>query len=789
MNKIPITLFLAFLGLQFSYAQTSELSVEKIMQDPVWMGTFPSNISWGAHSETIYFEYNPEKFPEDSLYKININRPEEITKVNWKEQEKLLPSSGDFNDARTQKVYTRNGTLYMYDLKRKEERQLLDLGKPINSPTFMYNNEQVSFALDNNAFLYDLRSGTLSRLTNIQKGEKKDEKEKEVSEQDEWLKQENLELLQVVKQREEKKKLSKNYLKSTKGTEPYTFYSGKRIISNIKVAPNAKHVTFTLITRRENPDTEVPDYVDASGYTVNLPARSKVGGEPSKVEMAVYNVEKDTVYFLNTENLPGLEDLPDYTEDYPEREWKKEQRQVVITGPVFSASGQKAVVNVRSRDNKDRWIALLDLNTGSLTSVDRQRDEAWINGPGIGYSFSTGTLGWLPDNKTIYYQSEESGFSHLYLKNVHSGEKSQLTSGEFEVFDPFLSNNGKYWFLTTSAVHPGERHFYRMPVQGGKLEKLTTLAGNNQVTLSPDEKHMAIRYSYSNKPWELYLKKTSAKAQPEQLTSGRSTEFQDYHWRDPQLVKFEAKDGAKVPARLYTPSPEAKNGAAVIFVHGAGYLQNAHKWWSSYFREYMFHNLLTDLGYTVLDIDYRGSAGYGRDWRTGIYRHMGGKDLADQVAGAEYLAEEQGVDPDRIGIYGGSYGGFITLMAMFTEADTFKSGAALRSVTDWAHYNHGYTSNILNEPANDPIAYRRSSPIYFAEGLQGHLLIAHGMTDVNVHFQDVVRLAQRLIELGKEDWEMAVYPVEDHGFVEPSSWTDQYRRILKLFNETLLEEY
>ena len=226
----------------------------------------------------------------------------------------------------------------------------------------------------------------------------------------------------------------------------------------------------------------------------------------------------------------------------------------------------------------------------------------------------------------------------------------------------------------------------------------------------------------------------------------------------------------------------------MIFVHGAGYLQNVHKWWSSYFREYMFHNLLTDLGYTVIDIDYRGSAGYGRDWRTGIYRHMGGKDLSDQVDGAKFLMDNYGIDQDKIGIYGGSYGGFITLMALFNEADTFTSGAALRSVTDWAHYNHGYTSNILNEPYNDPIAYERSSPIYFAEGLKGNLLIAHGMVDVNVHFQDVVRLAQRLIELGKDNWEMAVYPAEDHGFIEPSSWTDEYKRILKLFNATLLPE-
>ncbi|HEY8955650.1 alpha/beta hydrolase family protein, partial [Chitinophaga sp.] len=242
-----------------------------------------------------------------------------------------------------------------------------------------------------------------------------------------------------------------------------------------------------------------------------------------------------------------------------------------------------------------------------------------------------------------------------------------------------------------------------------------------------------------------------------------------------------------VYARLYTPDPAKNNGAAVIFVHGAGYLQNAHKWWSSYFREYMFHNLLTDKGYTVLDMDYRGSAGYGRNWRTGIYRHMGGKDLDDEVDGAKYLAEKLQVDARRIGIYGGSYGGFMTLMALFTQPDVFASGAALRSVTDWAHYNHGYTSNILNEPFTDSIAYRRSSPIYFAEGLKGKLLMCHGMVDTNVHFQDIVRLSQRLIELGKNNWELAVYPVEDHGFTTPSSWTDEYKRILLLFESTLLK--
>jgi len=240
-------------------------------------------------------------------------------------------------------------------------------------------------------------------------------------------------------------------------------------------------------------------------------------------------------------------------------------------------------------------------------------------------------------------------------------------------------------------------------------------------------------------------------------------------------------------AKLYLPKDfdTSKKYPAVLFVHGAGYTQNVHEQWPYYFREQMFHNMLNDKGYVVLDMDYRASEGYGRDWRTAIYRHMGGKDLEDVVDGAKYLVATQKVNPKRIGVYGGSYGGFITLMAMFTTPDVFAAGAALRPVTDWAHYNHGYTSDILNEPQHAAEAYRKSSPIYFAEGLKGRLLICHGMADTNVHFQDTVRLVQRLIELRKTGWYVAFYPVENHGFVEPTSWADEYKRIFALFEETI----
>jgi dipeptidyl aminopeptidase/acylaminoacyl peptidase len=500
------------------------------------------------------------------------------------------------------------------------------------------------------------------------------------------------------------------------------------------------------------------------------------------------NLESDSTYQIETKEIEGIYDKPAYKKEYPTDSIYKDKyenpREVNIGLPIFSDDG-KAVVNITSKDYKDRWVMSLGLSNGNLKLIDRQHDDAWIGGNGIGWS-SVAVIGWL-DNENIWFKSEKTGYAHMYSANVITGESKVLTKGKFEVLYVTLSKDKKTFYLISNKVSPHEHHFYHMGVGGGKMKQITSLKGGHEVTVSPDEKQLAVRYSYSNRPWELYLMPNEQGAEMSQLTQSTTEEFNSYKWIDSEIIRFQARDGVKVPATLYKPTTDKNNGAAVVFVHGAGYLQNVHRWWPAYYREYMFHNILVDNGYTVLAIDFRASKGYGRDWRTAIYRHMGGKDLDDQIDGAKYLIERQGVSKDKIGIYGGSYGGFITLMALFKSPDTFKSGAALRSVTDWAHYNHGYTANILNTPVEDSLAYARSSPIYFAEGLKGNLLMLHGMIDTNVHFQDVARLSQRLIELKKENWELSVFPLEGHGFVESSSWSDEYRRIFKLFQETLNE--
>ncbi len=392
----------------------------------------------------------------------------------------------------------------------------------------------------------------------------------------------------------------------------------------------------------------------------------------------------------------------------------------------------------------------------------------------------------MKNDQEVYFQSERTGYSHLYAVPFAGGEPRALTSGKWEVTEVRQSADKSKFIVTASKETPYEHHVYGMDGNGGLLTRLTAAPGRHGAVLSPDDRWFADVYSYTNRPPELYVQECRAGAESKKLTSSPAPEFWDYAWQDAPIVTFTARDGVPVPARLFKPADAHRNGAGVVFVHGAGYLQNVDREWSEHYdREYLFHHLLVERGFTVIDVDYRGSAGYGRDWRTAIYEHMGGKDLDDIVDAAKYLASAQGVNPKKIGVYGGSYGGFMTLMAMFTQPDVFAAGAALRPVTDWAHYNHQYTADILNLPQSDPEAYRRSSPIYFAQGLKGALLICHGMADTNVEFQDSVRLVQRLIELRKENWQLAVYPVENHGFVEPSSWADEYKRILALFETNL----
>jgi len=752
------------------------------MKGDAFVGPQPENPRWSLDGQKIYFDWNPKNEPGSSVYfwEKGMKSPQlaPADEANFSIME-YIP-----NVDRSVFYYINHGALYSYDMKLKKTSKLFQQSVPISNLRMAEAKGIIFFEQNSNIFQLNTNEGSLVQLTNFSKGTNDQPKEDES-----FLGQQQKELFQYIRDKEAKKKWFEEKGKGLKPDFPKAVYSGKADFINLSVHPKGKFVAFSLYEAPESKSETMTNFITTNGYNHSSATKTKVSvNNFFKIKLGIFNIERDTTYYVDFSGLSHFNDKPKYYELYPELNKKDVPERAVYANPViYSNDGKYAVTDIRSQDNKDRWIISINLQNGTFTEIEHQHDDAWIGGPGIpAYSFEQKVLGFLADNQTIYFQSEATGFSHLYTYNLATNERRQLTSGNWEVRDLDISFDRKTFYLTTNTTHLGNKELYRLSASGGKLEPILTNDGAHETKISPDGKSLLVRYSYKNKPWDLYIAENKVNADLIQVTFSQTEAFKKYNWRDPEVITFKACDNANINARIFQPEKTKKNGAAIIFVHGAGYLQDANNYWSYYLREFMFHNLLADLGYTVLDIDYRASEGYGRDHRTGIYRFMGGKDLTDQLDGKKILVEKYGINPDKVGIYGGSYGGFITLMALMTAPNEFKAGCALRSVTDWAHYNHEYTGNILNYPETDPDAYSKSSPIYQAEGLQGNLLMLHGMVDDNVEYKDIVRLSQRLIELGKKNWSLTSYPVETHGFKETYSWVDEYTRILAHFNTYLL---
>ena len=749
-----------------------ELSIANIMRGPEVYGREPQRVRWSADGRHIYFYWNaPGTKWSEPLRPYRVRAvagaaPEALSEAQLDSAGALF-ADGSFSRDRRRKIAAHEGDLYLVDTRLGTVTRLTETVVIEANPTITGDGSAAYFVRDNNVFYIDLARFYVRQVTDVRTGPAP--RDSTYAGQRGALRDQQRELFDAIRERTRLDSLARLERRAHEALQPKPLYlAATERVGQLSVSPNGSALLITTsVPAPASRQTDVPQYVTASGYTEELRVRTKVGDDQSSGRIAFLPLKGGEVKWLRV--IPGDSTRP--------------PAQAFSAG--WNDAGDAAIIVATARDYKTRYIHRVDLQ-GALSTIDVLRDTAWVLSGCGGTNACGSAAGWLEGNR-MWFTSEADGFAHLYSANADGSDKRQLTSGRWEVLDVALAPDKRAFYLTTSEASPFDAQLYRMGVAGGARTRLTTQPGAHAAVVSPDGQWLADVHSQSNKPPELYLARNAPDAALAQLTTSTTPEFRSYPWLTPEIVRVPASDGVMVPARIYRPRDVGAqpNGAAVIFVHGAGYLHNVVNYWSPYPREYMFNHFLATRGYVVLDVDYRGSAGYGRDWRTAIYRHMGGRDLQDHVDGSRYLQKELGISPERIGIYGGSYGGFITLMALFTEPKQFGAGAGLRSVTDWAHYNHPYTAQILNTPERDSVAYRRSSPIYFAEGLEDPLLIAHGMVDVNVHFQDVVRLAQRLIELRKENWELAVYPVEDHGFVRPDSWTDEYTRIFKLFERYL----
>ena len=780
---LPLSLLLFVAPLAAQPAEA--LTLDRIMDDPDWIGPPVEQAWWAWDGSRAYFEAKREGSQIRDTFAVDIGGGEPML-LDGAARGDIDGQRPVYDATRSRMAFIRNGDVFVRDLRSGALEQLTRGEANASSPLWGIDGALVWRVGNDRWFRWTAQRGvTEAAVVKTQDDPARPPRA-------DHLREHQMRLFETLRteraQREAQRRQEQDWRREDPTRAPAPVYLGSDVtLAGSALSPDGRWLLVATTEKKADAGQrgQMPKFITESGYEETEEVRTRVGrNDPVPMTFWLVDMQEGTPRKLDLGLLPGISSDPlAGLREAAGKEPLKTARPVRIEswGPDamrWNADGTLAALMLHSVDNKDRWLAVVDPASAGLSVRHRLTDEAWIN-----WNFNE--FDWMPDNRTLWFLSEESGYSHLYLAG--EGRPRALTSGRWEVSDPVLSADGARFLFVCNLSAPVDYEVCEVPAAGGQAREVTNLDGVNGFVESHDGSRLLLLHSSAYVPPQLAVANADGSGH-RALTDTRSEAFKAIDWLEPEIVQVPSKHGAGTIWGKYYGPAEMEPGREypiVLFVHGAGYLQNVHHRWPQYFREQMFHNMLVQQGYIVLDLDFRASSGYGRDWRTAIYRQMGHPELEDYLDGLDWLVENRQGDRGRVGIYGGSYGGFMTFMALFREPGTFKAGAALRPVADWHHYNHPYTANILNTPEIDPEAYLKSSPIEYAEGLQDHLLIAHGMIDDNVFYQDSVLLAQRLIELRKDKWEMASYPLERHAYQHADSWYDQYRRIYELFERVL----
>jgi len=438
-------------------------------------------------------------------------------------------------------------------------------------------------------------------------------------------------------------------------------------------------------------------------------------------------------------------------------------------------------------DSSAVWYELLDrrqerlelvresVATGASRTLLTDRDSAWINLHDDEHFFPDGRLLW---------SSEADGFRHL-LVYAADGTPRRITSGAWEVASVAAVDEASGWiYFTANEASPVEDQLYRVRADGTGFERLTKEAGTHRADVAPGARFILDTFSTASAPPVMrvlagdgHVLRTLAPSKPPSLA--------EYALGTVEFVKVQAAGGTALYASLLKPADfdPAKRYPVVVYVYGGPHAQVVRDGWGR--QTALFHQVLASRGMLVFSLDNRGSASRGRDFERTLLRRLGKTELEDQLAGVAYLKTLPYVDASRIGIWGWSYGGFMTCYALTNAAGVFRAGAAVAPVTDWLRYDSIYTERYLKLPADNEAGYRDSSPVNQAGNLTDALLILHGTGDDNVHWGNTAAFVEALYKAGKP-YDLQLYPNKTHGIMGKDARAHLYNRIVAHFERYLL---
>jgi len=421
-------------------------------------------------------------------------------------------------------------------------------------------------------------------------------------------------------------------------------------------------------------------------------------------------------------------------------------------------------------------LLIADADGGKSRIALTERDQYWIN--------VSDDLYFFKDGKRFLWSSERSGYRHLYLYGLDGRQLAQLTKGDWEVsaLEAVDESKGLIYFTATEKS-PLERQLYRVALDGTGFARVTKEDGTHHVNIVPNAAAFVDTYSNSMAPPRQDLLRADG-SRIAAINENKVAELAEYHLSPVEFLTVKSHDGVPLNAMMIKPAgfDSAKKYPVLVYTYGGPRAQVVLNAWGG--STFLWHELLAQKGYIIFALDNRGSAGRGHLFEEPIHFRLGAQEMSDQRDGASYLKSLPYVDANRIGIWGWSYGGHMTLHAMFEDPEDFKVGFAGGPVSDWYYYDTIYTERYLGLPQKNEESYQESSPVKNAEHLKGKLLIAHGTGDDNVHFANTLAVIDKLIEAGKYA-EVMAFPGRGHGVSDPPARRVLWQRVTQFFLDNL----
>ncbi|MCF7803798.1 MAG: DPP IV N-terminal domain-containing protein [Candidatus Marinimicrobia bacterium] len=701
-------------------AQTEQLTVEKIYRDFNFSEQTPEELTWLPSSEAYSYISRDSVRDEEQIVKVDAETEERSTVVT---EDSLDPQDDSVSVSlrsyqwlpnESGLVFTGSGEVWYYDLREEKLVRLTNSDATEEVVQLAPNSRYISYVREYNLYLYNLKTGNETQLT--QDGDKQ-----RFNGKLDWVYQEEL--------------------------------VGRGNFTGHWWSPDSRHIAYLQFD-----ESQVPDYplVDEIPYHPDLRMMPypKAGDPNPVVKLGV----------VNTEGQPETTwmDVGNKTDQYIPRVY-------------WVPDGERLTFMRLNRSQQHLEFLVANTSDGESRVILDESDPSWVN---IGDE-----VHFFQESERFLWGSERSGYRHLYLYDLDGNLINQITDGEWMVTEVSGVDEvrNQTWFIATKQ-DINQRQLYRANLDGTGLERISSRTGSHEISLSPDANYYFDEYSDLLVPEYLTLHSNDGKRL---RTIGKTPELRTerYGLQEPEYFTFQGDSGLTFHASILKP-PEFdpdQEYPVLIYVYGGPHAQVLARDFGR--KRHLWHQMMAQKGYIVFSMDNRGSYGRGHRWEQAVYKQLGKMELRDQLRGVEYLKSLPYVDADRIGIWGWSYGGYMTLYAL-THTEAFSTGISVAPVTDWRNYDTIYTERYMGLPSENPDGYKRSAPTNYANDLSGKLLLVHGTADDNVHFQNSVQMIDALIAAGK-DFDLMIYPQQQHGISPTKDRIHLYEKMTRFIEEHL----